>query len=253
MTALAEYTGGWDQAAAYELAQHAHAAYGDSGGTLIENEHTDTQCIVTEYETHAVLAFRGTEPPQLAEFLKTDGPWYRRLWGQLKDMWTDLMVSLRPWWGGGKVHHGFLQAFNSVEQEISNALDEIGDKPLFITGHSLGGALATLAASRFGCKMVCTFGSPRVGNREFCRAFTLKNAGKYFRVFNKSDIVARVPLPVRYFHCGLPIFVTYQGRIWPRPGYWIRFKTLSRNVLHGRKTSLLTNHSMIEYLKALEP
>ena len=257
MSALAEYTGGWDQAAVYELAQHAAGAYPDSGfdcGTLIENEHTDTQCYLKDYGTHAVLTFRGTEPPDLMGFLNAEGPWYKRLWKQMKDLWTDAMVSLKPWLRGGEVHHGFVAAFRSVEQEISLALRQVpGASPLFITGHSLGGALATLAASRFDCKMVCTFGSPRVGDRKFARAFTLRNAGRYFRVFNKSDIVARVPTPIRYAHCGLPIFITYQGKIWPRPGYWVRLKTFSRNILHGRKSSLLANHGMDQYLEALEP
>lgn len=254
MGALALYTGGWDRASVSELAHYADAAYESGVGTLIESTHTDTQCFLHDAGTHAVLSFRGTEVPNLLGLARASGSFWDRLWGQLKDLWTDLMITQDGWVGGGYVHHGFLRAFTSVEKEIYDALHDLppeSRKNLFITGHSLGGALATLAASRFGCRMVATFGSPRVGDREFAKAFSLKNAGKYYRVFNRSDIVARIPVPIRFKHCGLPIFITYQGEIYPRPGYLIRIAALARNSIRGNRASLLGDHGIHNYLEAL--
>ena len=66
-------------------------------------------------------------------------------------------------------------------------LDRSGCK-LWITGHSLGAALATLCASRYGnVQGVYTFGSPRVGNNGFKEKLQVK----IYRVVNNDDIVAR--------------------------------------------------------------
>jgi alpha-beta hydrolase superfamily lysophospholipase len=63
------------------------------------------------------------------------------------------------------------------------------DEPLFLTGHSLGGALATLAASRWPARACYTFGAPRVGDGAFAR--TLR--APLYRVVNGQDVVPRVP------------------------------------------------------------
>ena len=73
---------------------------------------------------------------------------------------------------GGKIHSGFNEAFSQVSVEIQTILnkEEYKNKPLFITGHSLGGALAVIAAKKLthkgGMAACYTFGSPRVGDVE---------------------------------------------------------------------------------------
>lgn len=252
--ALKTYDGGWSQPAVLALAAYAEAAYGDGRGMLIEDAGTDTQCYLHDAGTHAVLSFRGTEVPQLIKLLQANGSVASRAWRQARDLYTDCMVLQSSWLPGGQVHSGFASAFASVETQLDDALQALSPEArehLYITGHSLGGALATLAASRFGCRMLATFGSPRVGNREFARAFALQNAGKYFRVFNRSDIVARVPAPIRFRHVGLPIFITHQGDIHPRPGLLIRLFSLARNLLRGRHASLMGDHGIQNYLEGL--
>ena len=73
------------------------------------------------------------------------------------------------------------------------AKDESGKPlPLFITGHSLGGALALLATKLVARNVdgACyTFGAPRVGNYEYFRFIKTP----VFRIVNSSDIVPRVP------------------------------------------------------------
>lgn len=252
MDALEKYQGGWDREAVHALAVHAADAYTDApaGGELIHSRRTDTQAFLHDYGTHSVLAFRGTETPQLIELLSVKTPFLRRF----RDILTDMMITQVDWVCGGRVHHGFHRAFRSVEGSLESALGRLSDESrsnLFICGHSLGGSLATLAASRFPFRMVATFGSPRVGNRRFARVFGLSNAGRYYRVVNRADVVARVPVPIRYAHCGVPIFILHDGQLWPRPGLGVRMVALVRNLMRGRSV-VISDHGMDNYLQALE-
>jgi len=106
-----------------------------------------------------------------------------------------------------KVHTGFIEAFTkkrddegrTVEQVVNRILDRADAKdeggnrlPLFITGHSLGGALALLATKLVASDVdgACyTFGAPRVGNYEYFR----KIKTPVYRIVNSADVVPRVP------------------------------------------------------------
>ncbi len=135
---------------------------------------TDTQAMLAEFagtSPFAVLVFRGTEQV-------------------LKDFITDLEIGQLALAGNKKdVHEGFREALDSVWSEIASALARL-TCPVFYTGHSLGAALATLAATRLAPKAVYTFGSPRVGNQAF--ADSLVNAPLY-RVVDDEDVVTTVP------------------------------------------------------------
>ncbi|XVE74114.1 hypothetical protein DITRI_Ditri11bG0173100 [Diplodiscus trichospermus] len=110
------------------------------------------------------------------------------------------------------VESGFLSLYTSgttdspslqemVREEISRLLQTYGDEPLSltITGHSLGAALATLAAydikttfKRAPMVTVMSFGGPRVGNRSF--RFQLEKQGtKVLRIVNSDDLITKVP------------------------------------------------------------
>ena len=75
--------------------------------------------------------------------------------------------------------------------------------PIFVTGHSLGGALATLGAaylSGWGLAACYTFGAPRVGNKEFSSSLQTP----IYRVVNPLDTVPHIPTPLRgYRHAGV--------------------------------------------------
>ena len=135
---------------------------------------TDTQAMLVEpaaASTFAVLAFRGTEQ-------------------QLKDFISDLEVG-RPPLGTTAidVHEGFKEAIDSVWPQIEAELAKL-TCPLFYTGHSLGAALATLAAARRAPQAVYTFGSPLVGNEAFVAS--LRNV-RVYRVVDETDAVTVVP------------------------------------------------------------
>jgi len=121
-----------------------------------------------------ILAFRGT---QTTEF---------------QDIKTDADVGLQPAPRGGRVHPGFLKAFISVEAEIQAALDQFGELPLYVTGHSLGGALAIVATRYLRYAQwaaTYTFGGPRVADDAFFEDFRTP----VYRVVNGADVVARLP------------------------------------------------------------
>jgi hypothetical protein len=91
--------------------------------------------------------------------------------------------------GPAHVHGGFLRALDSVWKDISAELDRL-NCPLFFTGHSLGGALASLAGMRRAPTATYTFGSPRVGDA----AFVALAAGMpIYRIVDDRDVVASVP------------------------------------------------------------
>ncbi|KAL6499458.1 Dolichyl-diphosphooligosaccharide-protein glycosyltransferase subunit dad1 [Orobanche hederae] len=110
------------------------------------------------------------------------------------------------------VESGFLSLYTSglknrpslqklLWQEISRILGKYGDEPLSftITGHSLGAALATLAAydikKTFKNQLMVTvisFAGPRVGDRSF-RCHLEKQGTKILRIVNSDDLITKVP------------------------------------------------------------
>ena len=94
--------------------------------------------------------------------------------------------SLSPAGVGARFHKGFVDAIAEVWEPLAAAVEaelKANDRPLWITGHSLGGALALLAAWLLKRRFVlvhevCTFGAPMIGNRVACAAFDREFAGR---------------------------------------------------------------------------
>ena len=92
------------------------------------------------------------------------------------------------------IHSGFLAQYLSIQKEIEENLekDELGGYQLFITGHSLGGALAIIATKYLandGAGACYTFGSPPVGTSDFDNDIKTP----IYRIINYVDIVPRLP------------------------------------------------------------
>lgn len=144
----------------------------------------------------AVVAFRGTDK---------DDP---------TDVGNDADAMLIPWKDGGKVHQGFARALDEIQPQIEIALRVIQCKTLF-TGHSLGAALATLLASRRKPNLLCTIGSPRVGNADFVA--TLREVESQ-RFVDCCDLVPRVPLDIMgYEHVGAPYYIARNRKLTLNP------------------------------------
>lgn len=127
----------------------------------------------------AVLAFRGTQIKGFALETFFDG-------------FSDLYATFYKNAHGVKIHNGFLLAFQNIEKNIRAALDGIKDCALYVTGHSLGGALALIATRSINTNNLAacyTFGSPKVGNEEFDDIIK----APIYRVVNAWDLVPFLP------------------------------------------------------------
>jgi hypothetical protein len=178
-----------------------------------------TQCCITGNAGCTILAFRGTEsrPRQGAS-----GQGAKDFRDIIADLKADIDVRLVDSGQGGRVHKGFKDALDEVWDKVRPELDKLreGNRPLWITGHSLGAALATLAADRYGnVQGLYTFGSPRVGDSAFRNDFHVKT----YRVVNNEDVVTRVPSPNPYVHVGDMKYIDSSGVIHDNPGRWERW------------------------------
>jgi triacylglycerol lipase len=117
----------------------------------------------------------------------------------------------------GKVHKGYDELYNKMSNVINLALSKNIGFDLVVTGHSLGGALATLCAFDLAHlnPTLETFASPRVGDSDFAESFNNKVLNP-MRFINTEDIVPTLPLPVlnrrTYTHVGIPICFTKNTR-----------------------------------------
>jgi triacylglycerol lipase len=124
-----------------------------------------------------VLAFKGTK--------------------DIRDWLIDLDFVKKPIAKGINVHAGFLDAIDDLLPLIIERLNG-NAKPCVITGHSLGGALATLAAftlekTKYAVRGVYTFASPRVGNAAFRKVYNPLLGNKTHRVVCAGDLVPLIP------------------------------------------------------------
>ncbi|HSD38129.1 MAG TPA: lipase family protein [Rhodocyclaceae bacterium] len=125
-----------------------------------------------------------------------------------KDWQRDLTLGTSHELGLGEVHRGWTIAVSRGWSQLVGAIQEAGpaDKSLWITGHSLGGAMAVIASARLAKEMqwkargVYTFGQPRVGDGEFAGIYEKLLPSRFYRFANQDDIVPCVPgAPFRHF------------------------------------------------------
>ena len=150
---------------------------------------------------HIQCAIIGTQPGHGEDFSVLV---FRGTRGRIANWLFNLHTALSPWPTGGLVHKGFKQLFMEAREEIAAQLTSLSG-PVYYTGHSLGGALAVLAASLIKPAAVYTFGSPRMGNGDFVHA---TRHLQIYRVVNPRDIVTVVPPIPGIEHVGEPHFLT---------------------------------------------
>jgi hypothetical protein len=177
---------------------------------------SSTQAFLAASGSYAILGFRGTESDNLA------------------DLKTDADIRLSSFENGARVHRGFLAALDEVWTEVDERLEEIaaGGLPIWYTGHSLGAALATLAAARRKPDALYTFGSPRVGDDGFGR---LLDTIPTQRVVNCSDMATTVPGRfLGYRHVGDQVFMTSTAELFVNPSpLRVVFSKATANVKYG--------------------
>jgi pimeloyl-ACP methyl ester carboxylesterase len=196
-------------------------------GSGISDFPYDTQAAVISNSRVIIVTFRGSEAP----------------WSTIRDWMTNfdragLAVPTPPHWGPVHVHRGFFNALASQYNMVRNRVRALrtGTNPpkVFLTGHSLGGGLATLCAYAFRqledipVQGVYTFGGVKVGTRQFRESYNDLSAGNggtlrqcTFRWVRGNDFAARLPragapIPTQatmYHHVGRLNFIRRDGTV----------------------------------------
>jgi len=185
------------------------ATFGFEVAVRLFSGSSGTQCYVAASDTWIVLAFRGT---QVDDF-----------WASVVDWSVDARFVPIADGHGDAVHAGFLKAVQDVWDGVAGHLQQLQSarpRPLWITGHSLGAALATVAANlcsdradRLGLVATYTYGSPRVGDQSFVRRIH----GPVWRFRNNSDLVTHVPLGLVFRHAGVLALIDSAGAFHADP------------------------------------
>ena len=160
----------------------------------------------------AIMAFRGTT---------TTSDWLADVFANFNEL-NEIIAGIDQ---NIKVAHGFGSLFGifkgyvtnlTMDKQIDNWLKFKNIKNIFITGHSLGGTLATLSAVYIKSKYpalnvtVYTYASPRVGNNAFYNYYTQLGLDKSsFRFFSSHDVVPTLPYELLdYKHVGIDYELT---------------------------------------------
>ena len=240
----------YDREAAAALAQGAAAAYGAEAEmqswagaqgcgacAVVRDDGTDTLAFVAAAEQRAFVVFRGTR--DLRNWITNLD--CRRVKINAETLKSENLKSSRGFSFSAsqhfspEVHAGFQRALDSVWEPLAERIEVMaaGKRDLFFAGHSLGGALAMLAAARLNCEVgsvnsendlklqtsnfklqtwLYSFGQPRVGNRAWARWYDSLLHSRSFRIVHAEDVVARMPwLLGRFRHAGTEVFYDALG------------------------------------------
>jgi triacylglycerol lipase len=200
-----------------------------------------TQAFAATDADHLYAAFRGTEANPID--------------------WTQ-NARFNPMVGefGGRIHTGFRSGIDEVWEDVLTVAAATG-KPVVLTGHSLGGALAVLAAARIqeaGHRVgaVYTFGQPRVGHGDFSFGYSSRLSDVTYRLINHIDLVTRIPLLLQgYRHSGQRVYFDASGAAHiGAGGLRIAMEDLKYRLTHfGRiQAAGLTPHGIAEYARLVE-
>jgi triacylglycerol lipase len=230
----------------YYLACASKCAYEEPGNWIeklgLGNKITFFTCgqfrgFVAMLEKAALLAFRGTQ----------------NIGNCLTDADT-LLTSEPPY--PGRVHSGFVEAVDEVWPEVLRLLGTPSHaRPLWVTGHSLGAAMATLASVRltdegYKVRAVFTYGSPRVGDQRFRDAYHLTN----YRFVNDNDLVPHLPFRWCYKHVGKLRLLDHEGdfteerAVWEAKKQSLAGKAKRVQRAHRRSTGILHVFSEFDWL-----
>lgn len=206
-------------------------------------DNNSAQAAIIVHEDYLCWAFRGTN--EIVDWLdninafstkKLFGEFHRGFWKSVEDVWEGLWKKHKELQGKKK-------------------------RPLFITGHSLGGAMATIAAARLVHKDrpfygVYTFGQPRTMTRDTALIFNSECKSRFFRFQNDKDIVTRVPARLMgYSHVGSYFYINEEKEIHREVGFWFRFvDAIDVDMLNikGMAIESITDHNMDHYIQAME-
>lgn len=160
-----------------------------------------SQAYIAESDHIAILAFRGTRHSEFS------------------NLRNDIDIRRFPVVGNVFVHHGFFRSLMAIWTGLEIVLAQI-EKPVWYTGHSLGGAMALLATLLRPPTATHVFGAPRVGNESFARLIGGLPVACYV---NCCDIVPRLPPGALAFaDAGVKGYQSADHRLLSSLGSWER-------------------------------
>jgi triacylglycerol lipase len=247
---------GFDKAIALEAATLVIQAYDQ----YVKFTHGLTWNLIGDYDTRQLLFGRPegllakTEPFGFVAQNKTSRNVFVAFRGtqSLEDWMANLSFpQVSHVWGSAE--SGFADLYNQCSVDVKAAVQNAGDAPnVFVTGHSLGGALATLATADLVSSGVrpqaamYNIASPRVGDRAFAAKFNSQVTTRW-RIVNTEDIVTTVPLatptlaPGSHPHSPLGAVLVLANRLdYEHVGEAVTFTT--------HRGSIVGNHQMPTYL-----
>ena len=173
-----------------------------SNSKLIEDYGTDTQVHVGVEDNNIYVVCRGTSSCQ--------------------DVISDLKIWRKKcdYLQNTSIHSGFLEQYTAVREHVRNEITSLMNesiKRVVFCGHSLGAALATIAALDYklqeATEVICvTFASPRVGNKSFSKLFN-KNIDMSHRIVFHRDPVTFLPTIIRFNHVKGCIHFKKNGKV----------------------------------------
>jgi triacylglycerol lipase len=205
-------------------------------------ESTDTQAFGMANDELIVVTFRGTESIEDWKTNKDFGKTPLNGVAELKDV---------------KVHAGFQRAYlsvaNKVEAFILRHHMANPKRLLYLSGHSLGGALCALCLAHLTLRVnplpvhgAYTIGSPRVGNKAFKLTMMERCPCVLQRIQNNNDMVPTVPPRVNGFrHLGNFVYLSSSGKLMARPAS--AFTTSDK----AKASGAVANHGTDRYLRHL--
>lgn len=191
-----------------------------------------------------VISCRGTEPSALNDIL-ADLEIIKSTWSSTKNT--------------GFVHRGFKEEVDKVYADILQYVLQNGtNKKIWVTGHSLGAAMATQIAAKLiedDCQIQCvyTFGSPRAGDADFASWCDKHLTHKRF--INNNDIVPCIPTVLRWRHSGQCNYIKSSGAVITLGDISLaRFLDKSFALVIGLiniRLDAVADHSMDDYVRQL--
>jgi hypothetical protein len=150
----------------------------------------------------------------------------------------------------GKVHEGFLTSFNRIWEKLLPCIDARRHR-VWVTGHSLGGALAAIAAVRAARREganvdgLFTFGQPRVGSAAYTASLGIDS----YRWVNHLDLVPALPPRfMGYSHFGKEFYIDRRGIVRERTTFNLFKRLIDRLYL---TPTAIGDHNMLKYRAAI--
>lgn len=215
----------------------------EAGGYSVRFVERDgTQVLVLTDRQNIVLSFRGTEP------------------GRLRDLCADAQACREIGPGGSKLHRGFRGALRAVERDLLDILRTDGrGRARWLTGHSLGGALAILAAGLAATMMgeglhgVYAYAPPRVGCGRWASLYGSQVSRSWWFARDLDGVVRLPPRLAGYRHVPGRVYLK-GGRIAEGDDPWLRALTETFDPLRAfvPGSGAFEDHAVRRYVNDLE-